>query len=69
METVIHFFSYDKRFCKSKKQYRCSTPITNEVSCPNCEDNIGFEITQQGKDYLNTLLETPRNLRLKRDAL
>ena len=57
METIIHFFSYDKRFCGSKKRYKRVTPVTNEVTCPACEDNIGLEITEQGKKYLESLKE------------
>jgi hypothetical protein len=50
-----HFGSFDERFCGSTEQCRQIVLDPNEVSCPACQENDTFELSEQAKAFVATI--------------
>lgn len=39
-DEIVHLFSFDPRFCGSKKEHRRVSPSERDITCPECLKNM-----------------------------
>ena len=54
-QQIIHFGSFDERFCGTKNQPRQFTFDPNEVTCPHCQGNDCFVLSAEAAEYVASL--------------
>lgn len=52
---LVHFGSWDPRFCGTREQCHQFTVDDNEVTCPACQDRDRFVLSPQGQALVDEL--------------